>query len=211
MRGLLIASCLIAVPACAVIVDRIAITVGNKVITESEIDLRVRLTAFENGDKPDFSNASRKTAADRLVDQKIVEREMDVGHYPRLTGDARSLLLDEFTRTNYKSDAEALDRALSGYSITVGDLEEDLARQSDLLNFLSLRFRPAVQVSDQDVRQYFDTKIRPKETGQIALNDFRAQIERQITSDRADADMEAWLRDQRRQTKIEYLEKDLAP
>src|ERR1043166_1281731 len=71
-------------PLLGVIVDRIAITVGNKGITESAIVLRIRLTAFENDESPDFSLASRKATADRLVDQRIVEREMDVGHYTRL-------------------------------------------------------------------------------------------------------------------------------
>jgi hypothetical protein len=201
---------LAAAPARAVIVDRIAITVGNKVITDSEIDLRLRLTAFENGDKPDFSLAMRKTAADRLVDQKLVEREMEVGHYPGLTNEARASLLSKYAETVYKSDKAVLERALTTYRLTVGDLEDDLARESELLSFLNLRFRPSVQVSDQDIRQYFNEKVVPNATGQVSLNDFREQIETRLTGDRADAEMEAWLKDQRKRTKIEYLEKGLA-
>ena len=171
MRALLpTLCCLAAFPALAVIVDRIAITVGNKVITDSEIDLRIRLTAFENGEKPNFSLTARKVAADRLIDQKLVEHEMDVGHYPRLKAETTA------------PDTAARDRALAQYGLTPTDLEQDLARQADLLNFLNLRFRPSVQVSDQD-----------------------------IAGKRADAEMETWLRDQRKGVKIVYLEKDLAP
>ena len=202
---------LIALSLGAVIVDRIAITVGSKVITDSEIDLRLRLTAFENGDRPDFSLTARKRAADRLVDQKIVEREMDVGHYPHLNDETPALLLANYIQTYYKSDAAGLDRAIALAGITAADLENDLARQSDLLSFLNLRFRPSVQVSEQDVRQYFDQQIRPKETAQVSLNDFRARIEERITDQRADTEMEAWLKDQRRRAKIEYLEKELQP
>jgi hypothetical protein len=190
--------CLAAFPVFAVIVDRVAITVGNKVITDSEIDLRIRLTAFENGEKPDFSLAARKVAADRLIDQKLVEREMDVGHYPRLKAETTA------------PDTAARDRSLALYGLTAADLEQDLARQADLLSFLNLRFRPSVQVSDQDVRQYFD-KQNPSGPGQVTLNDMRAQIEQRLASQRADAELETWLKDQRKGTKIVYLEKDLAP
>ena len=58
---------LLAMPAAdadrcrpAVIVDRIAVAVGDKIITDSEIDLRIRLSAFQNGEKPDFSLSSRQ-------------------------------------------------------------------------------------------------------------------------------------------------------
>ena len=142
------------------IVDRVAVSVGTRVITSSEIDLRIRLTAFENGEKPVFDAGTRKVAVERLIDQKLVEREMDVGHYPR---------------TKSGESKHAVDPAmLAAYSITEDDVEEDLARQADLLTFLNLRFRAG-------------------------------------SDERADADMENWLKDQRKRTKITYLEKDLAP
>jgi hypothetical protein len=201
----------LAVPACAVVVDRIAITVGGKVITDSEIDVRLRLTAFENGDKPDFSPASRKTAANRLIDQKLVEREMEVGHYPQLSAEARKALLTEYAARVYKSDLASLNRVLETYGLTPADLEDDLARQSSLLSFLNLRFRPAVQVSDQEVRRYMNQHADSAESGGATLNDVRNEIEQRIAAQRADADMENWLKDQRKGTKIVYLEKDLVP
>jgi hypothetical protein len=68
-----------------------------------------------------------------------------------------------------------------------------------------------VQVSDQDVRQYFDQHVSAKEQGQVTLNDVRTQIEQRIAGERADAEMETWLKDRRKNTRIVYLEKDLAP
>ena len=38
----------LAMPMAATIVDRIAVSVGTQVITDSEIEQRIRLTAFEN-------------------------------------------------------------------------------------------------------------------------------------------------------------------
>ncbi len=180
-----------AVPLGAAIVDRVAITVGNKVITESEIDLRIRLTAFENDEKPDLGPASRRQAAQRLIDQKLVEREMDVGRYPRATPEPAKQLTSSAT--------------LKEYGLTPDDLARDLAWQSELLTFLSLRFRPAVQVTDQDVEKYFKEKSLKGE-----INDVRADIEEKLTGERADKELDLWLQDQRKRTRIEYLEKDLA-
>jgi hypothetical protein len=182
---------LAAIPLGAVIVDRVAITVGNKVITESEIDLRIRLTAFENDAKPDFSLAARRQAAERLIDQKLVEREMDVGRYPREAPETATQL--------------TASPSLKAYGLTPEDLARDLAWQKELLTFLSLRFRPAVQVTDQDVEKYFKEKSLKGE-----LNDVRAEIEEKLTGERADKELDLWLQDQRKRTRIEYADKDLA-
>lgn len=204
MRKLLMAALLIAMPAAAILVDRIAITVGNRVITASEVDLRVRLTAFQNGEKPRFSVRERKEAAEHLIDQRLVEREMEVGHFPRLSEEGRKQLMGDYAEQYFKSDPATLERALAEYGLAPSDLEDDLARQSDLLTFLNLRFRPAVQVSEQDLR-------KSAAANQISLDQFRAQLEQKLASERADADLEGWVRDQRKRTRIEYLDKELVP
>jgi hypothetical protein len=200
-------------PAAAVIVDRVAATVGIKVITDSEIDLRIRLTAFQNDEKPDLSLIARRQAVERLIDQKLVEREMDVGHYPRLAAARGEALLNDYIASNYKGDREAFGRALAGYQLTAEDVEDDLVRQTDLLTFLSLRFRPAVQVTEDDIRKYFNEKVLPRlaKAQQDSLNEMHAQIEQQLTTERADHELDLWLQDQRKRTKIEYEEKELAP
>src|SRR3954463_5938517 len=101
-----------AIPAFAAVVDRTAVTVGNKVITESEILRRIRLTAFQQGLQPDFSDASRRLAVQRLIDLKLVEREMDLGHYERATPELAGSLADAFAAEHFRSSPEALRLAL---------------------------------------------------------------------------------------------------
>ncbi len=199
-----------AVPAGAAIVDRLAIALGNKVITASEIDLRIRLTAFQNGEKPDFSLESRRAAAQRLLDQKLVEREMEVGHYPQLDEKTRKDLVAGYEKTNYPSNPAAMAAALRAYDLAPRDLENDLAHQAALLTFLNLRFRPAVQVTDQEVQKYFTEHYRDK-AGAGSLHDMRAGIEQKLTADRAGQELDSWLQAQRHSTAIDYVEKDLAP
>ncbi|MGA8577407.1 MAG: hypothetical protein WB579_01900, partial [Bryobacteraceae bacterium] len=67
---------LAATLASATIIDRIAVSVGNRVITTVDIDRAIRVPAFLNGQQPDFSAASKRAAAERLVEQTLVRREL---------------------------------------------------------------------------------------------------------------------------------------
>src|SRR5437016_6502407 len=69
--------------ACqAEIIDRIAVTVGSSVITESEIVREIRLTSFLNDERADFSAVAKRKTADRLVEQRLIQMENDASLYP---------------------------------------------------------------------------------------------------------------------------------
>lgn len=181
MRALIPFAMLLAAGASGAIVDRVAVVVGDKVITDSEIDLRIRLSAFQNDQKAEFSLAARRQAAQELIDQRLVEHEMDIGHYPRLQEPARRDLLNGYAKTNYKSEAE-MAASLTAYGLTPQELEEDLGRESDLLTFLNLRLRPILPGTD---------------------------LARNATDESTQKELDRWLRDQYARTRIEYVEKDL--
>src|SRR5689334_4252433 len=69
-------------PVRADIIDRIAVSVGNRVITASDLDREIRVTAFLNGAKPDFSAANKRATAERMVEQKLIQRELENSRYP---------------------------------------------------------------------------------------------------------------------------------
>lgn len=211
MRSVLTLALLFPVAAGAVIVDRVAVSVGDKIITDSEIDLRIRLAAFQNDEKPDFSLESRRKAVQQLLGQKLIEQEMDLGHYPRLPESAREALLAEYRKADRLPDQEALAKALSAYGLTPRQLEDELAWQSDLLTFLNLRFRPAVEVTAEDVQKYLDEHVlnNGRKTPDAALEAMRVQVEKKLTNERSGRELDLWLQDQIRRTKIDYLEKDL--
>lgn len=194
-----------ALPLRAGLVDRAAISVGPQVITESEIMQSIRLAAFQNGLLPDFSLAAQREAAQRLIDLKLVEREMSLGHYAQTAPDRARALLATFTADHFRGSAQALAIALANASLTVADLQTQLAEQADLLSFLSLRFRPAVEVSDQDIENYYGQLTGPKP----ALDDLRAKITELLTAQRADRDLDLWLKAQRKSTRINYLIREL--
>src|SRR5256885_11647793 len=113
MAGLLVAGA-----AMAVVVDRIAVTVDNEAITESEVIQDIRITSFLNGAPLDFSPEARRAAAERLVDQALIRREMSIGHYPLPPKSEADQMLANFKKTHFSRYAE-FQAALKKYRITV--------------------------------------------------------------------------------------------
>ncbi len=206
MRMPAIAFCLLFIPAAhAAIVDRAAVKVGNRIITESEIVRRIRLTAFQNGTAADLSPAARREAARRLIDLRLVEREMDLGHYDRTGSIVADALATAFANDHYRGSEQALELALKAAGLAIGDLKDEFTEQADLLSFLTLRFRPAVEVTDSEIEKYY----RDHSGDFASLEEGRAKIAELLTNQHSDADLDAWLRDQREHTRIVYLVKEL--
>lgn len=202
----LILTLLIAPSATAEIIDRIAVSVGSSVITTSDVDREIRVTAFLNGVKPDFSAATKRTTADRMVEQKLVERELENGRYPIPQPADVLPALEDFQKRLYPGYGD-YQRALTAYGITDQDVKTILLWQRTLLEFIDVRFRTSVQLTDQQIQDYFDKVVAPAARAAhpnqpVALEDYRQQIEQTLTGQREDEEMDTWLREARRRTEI---------
>jgi hypothetical protein len=201
-----LAACLPAA-AAAEIVDRIAVSVGSRVITQTDLDREIRLTALLNNEKPDFTPANRRKTADRMVDQTLIRNELDASRYPPPSAaDTEAALQEEKAR--FGSDA-AYRRALAEYGVTEDDLKARLTWQLALVRFIDIRFRPGIQISDDDIRSYFNAHMREAlaqaHPGQTpSLDDHRAEIEKTLTGEASDLQTEQWLKEARRRTHIQY-------
>lgn len=195
----------LAILARAEIIDRIAVTVGDQVITETEIVLELRLTAFLNGDPVDLSPVSRRAAAERLIEQKLVRREMELGRYPQTPAENIGGMVAEFRRQRFGS-AERYQKALGDHGITERDLQAHLLWQRTFLRFLGVRFRSGVQVSEDDVRAYYE---KSGERNRAPLEAMRDEIEQTLTDQRVDRALDRWLQRTRGNTRIEFRDQAL--
>ena len=194
----------------AEIIDRIAVSVGDRVITVSDIEREIRVNSFLNGTRPDLSRASKRATAEKMVEQKLIQRELETSRYPQPDPGEIEPALAEFKATQFKDDAEYAS-ALADYGITDQDVRNELLWQRTLLRFIGIRFRPGVQVSDEDIQKYFQESVEPAaraaHPGQpVTLEDYRNQIEEKLTGDRADQEMDRWLKEARKRTEIVYHE-----
>lgn len=191
----------------AEIIDRLAVSVGNAVITESEIDVEIRMASFLNGEQPDFTPASRRKAADRLVEQKLIRREVQLSRYP---APAKSEIEPMLKRTVAGfPDPAAFRAALEKYGITEQELLAHLAWQMTFLRFIDVRFRPGIQVTDQEIQDYYNKVLLPaaRNPGEkVTLEAARDKIEEILTAQRVDRDLNQWLRGARQRARVEYRE-----
>jgi peptidyl-prolyl cis-trans isomerase SurA len=186
-------------------IDRVAIVVGREPILASAIDQEIRVTAFLNRESPDLSAASKKKAANRLIDQALIRQEVRTGGYAIAPAKETSETLAEIEKGRFQNQTQYRE-ALARAGITDAELRDRLAWQLTVLRFIDARFRPGVQVSDEDARKYYDAH-RAQFKG--SFDDARAQIVDVIAGGLVNQALEDWLASKRKEARIEFLEKAL--
>jgi hypothetical protein len=199
---------LMAYIAGAEIIDRIAVSVGNRVITAADLDREIRVTAFLQGQKLDFSPELKRATAERMVEQKLIQRELETARYPIPSADSIAPAIDEFKKKTFPSDQD-YQRSLAQFGITDADVREAVLWQRTLLTFLGVRFEPGVQVSAQEIQDYFDKVVAPlaREANPqqaVALEDYSEQIREKLSGERANQEMTKWLDEAAKRTEIIY-------
>ena len=192
----------------AEIIDRIAVSVGNQAITSSDIDREIRVTSFLNRSTPDFSPANRRATADRMVEQKLILRELENSRYPVPPESEIQPGLDEFIKKNFATPEE-YKAALAQGGLTQQDLKNELLWQRRLLTFIDVRFRAGVQVTDEEIQNYFTKTVEPAARAahpgeQVTLDEYRERIEKTLTGEKVDKQMSDWLADARTRQPVVY-------
>ncbi len=209
-RRILIA--LLVTTVHAAILDRIAVTVGKHVITEGDIFLDLRIAAFLDQKPVDISvdiggDQKRKTA-DRLVDQYLLLQEASTSRQVLPTAADAHQLLDQ-VKAQYATETE-YRAALARYGVTEEQLSEHLLNGIRALRFTDLRFRPEVQLTDEDLHEYYDSMAaqwRRSNAAQVpTFEASREQIEKLLTDQRVTQALDRWLGTTRSETQILYKE-----
>ena len=159
MRGLpaVWAFALIAAPLPgAVVLDRIAVIVDQHAIKSSDINRDVCLTAFLNNEPVAETTADQKKAADRLIDQQVIRNEIAKGSYSRPPAQDADALLSQIRRVRFGGSEARLSQALAQYGLTEEQVRDHLLWQLTVLRFINERFRAAVLVADEEIRNYYD-------------------------------------------------------
>lgn len=194
-----------AVAAEAVVVDRIAVVAGNRAIKDSDVERDIRVVSFLNKERPDFSAAGRKQAAQRLIDQTLIRRDIELARYAEADPkEVEKLFLQ--VRARYGSE-EQFQAALRQAGITVAELRSALTWQVTVLRFIEQRFRTAATVSDQEARKYFQQHRSEFQNATYAQA--RPRIETVLRGNEVNQAFFAWLEQTRTTTNIRYLEEEL--
>lgn len=194
MRQALLAIAFTLAAVAAGVIDRVAVVVGNQVITESEVLLEVRLTEFLNGQPLDVAAGKRKAAAERLVDQQLIRNEMQIGGYPMPAESEGEEVLRKFQQENYQG-IPAFRAALENYGLTEDEVKRHLLWQAAAMRFTDLRFHMAIAA--------------PAASSAAASIDQSQSADRSQSTDRSvdttvEDQMEVWLKEARSNTRIQF-------
>ena len=203
------------VPCTAgVVLDRIAVVVGTQVITESQLDLGIRLAALADGNPLDFSAATKRKEAERQVEQKLILKELEFSRFPRPSITEVLPRLRAVIQRRFHASEDEYRAALQKYGVSQEDFEKYLLWQITLLRFIDFRFRPGIQVSEAEIEEYFKTLVLPlarqSNPGKpVLLEDYHDRIERVLRGQRETTQLNAWLKEAKARTRIEYREEVL--
>ncbi len=209
LRTFILAPILASVLTGAVVIDRVAAIVGKHAIKSSDIQRDLRLTQFMNREPVNLSSGEMRKAAERLIDQTLIRDEIVRGGYRRPADSEAQNLLNHLVRDRFGGSDDRLRQALSRYGLTEDELQEEILWQLTVLRFIDQRFQPAVQVTDEDVKTYYEQHLAalkrdyPRSNGLEAL---QTQIRASIEGERVNQAFTAWLADARKQVRIEYRE-----
>ncbi|HEY1495059.1 MAG TPA: hypothetical protein VGF49_10975 [Candidatus Solibacter sp.] len=167
-------------------VDRVAVVIGKRVVTESEVIESLRIAELINGEPLDLSAGKRKEEADRLIDQELLRNEMQLLNFAMPAPAEAASVLRQFIGKGFPS-RDAYQAALKAYDTTEDELKQQLAWQLALLRFTEQRFRPLSVVAETP----------PEGSSHSADRTSSA-----AGADSVDQQMEAFLKDARKNTKI---------
>jgi hypothetical protein len=206
--------CLLILPAAllcsAEVIDRIAVTVGRQVISLSDVLREIRLTAFLNGEEPDLSPANKRLTADRLIEQALIRREMELSRYQPPEPTQAEPMLAQIKRERFPTDS-IYRETLAKYDLSEEELKQHLLKQLATLRFVDLRFQAGIQVPESEMQKYYEKRLLPewhnKDRKPVPpFAEVRAEIERILIAEQVDRLMDDWLRATRARMQIDYRE-----
>lgn len=190
-----------------VVLDRMAVIIGKHVIKASDIDWDLRVTALLNRQTLDFSPQAKRQSAERLIDQEIIRQEIVTGNYRRPPDSDAAALEAQLRRDQFGGSDVRMREALRRYGITEDQLRAQLLWQLTVLRFIDERFRPAVIVSDEEVRAYYDQHLAELRRQYPAGTSFEAlepKARSLLEGQRINESFAQWLEAARKRARIEY-------
>jgi hypothetical protein len=134
---------------------------------------------------------------------------MELTRYPEPSSAEIAEALNQ-VRRRFAGEAP-FQQELAGYKLAQRQVEDALRRQITLLRYIDLRFRPEVQVQENEVMQYYETVFLPEirkkgVTPEPSFEDVQDECEEALTTGLVDKRVDAWLAEARGRARIEYDE-----
>ena len=210
IHGIFLAAAIAVAPAWLAaqeVVDRIVARVENDVILLSDVRALSRYQQFLDG-----KSETDDQILDRLIDQWIVRTEADVSHSPQPSEAEIDRGLTR-VRNSFASEQE-YDSRRKQTGLSEQDVRAMVASQLYLSNYLDSRFRPAVQVDQKEIEDFYQNAVVPraKARGQEppTLDSARDAIQEALIQNGINQQADQWLKESRLRLHIEKFLDEVA-
>lgn len=206
VRSLVMAATVVAASSglAAEEIDKLLAAVNGRVITESDLRLATGLNVLV-GFGRSVPAGSRKEQVDHLINREILRQELE--NFP-LQPEDRSRADQRLTELRQAyAEIGGINHVLRGLGLQEAEIEDYLQLQVSLMRFIEIRFRPFINVTDDEIRKYFDEQLLPvlKAAGTPAprLEEVSEQIKTRLIEEKVGREMDEWIRDLRGHSRIE--------
>lgn len=151
MRRLLAIFAILATPAFAVTVDRIAATVDRQVLTVSEITQMIEIRFFARTGETD--DDQRRDVLDALIAQALRFRDVERFGAQDISADVIEARLVEIQR-RFPAEGEFL-AAVAKAELTLDEVRALVKRQLQVEAYIQERFAPLVFISNEEIDTYY--------------------------------------------------------
>jgi hypothetical protein len=190
------------------VVDRVAVTVDSQMIPLSRVRNAARITAFLNREPLDLSPARLREAAERLIDQTLLLREMETAAFAMPDQAEVTAMIEDVRSLRMLEEAEFRNQ-YERYGISEAALRDYFRRQLAILRFIDFRFSPGVLLPEAEVQRYYIDVFAPEWIRRNGappppLEQIRLQVEQALRARRTNEELDRWLRAERARSRIRF-------
>jgi len=157
--------------ARARVVERVAAVVGDSIVLASEVEERVAPLMADVNRIPDADKRAARAAAlrrevlDRLIDDELILQQATELKLS-ISNEQVDSSIEEIKRQNNLTD-DQLREALRGQGMTMTAYRADLKRQLLRFRVLNIAVGSRVNISDDEVRSYYDRHMKDGSNVQV--------------------------------------------
>jgi hypothetical protein len=184
------------------VIDRIVARVETDIILLSDVRQLSRYQTFLDG-KPQ----SDADILNRLIDQWIVRSEASVARFPQPSDDDVNRSIERLKRSF--SSPEEFEARKKQSGITDDEIGRFVRAQLYLSNYLDSRFRPAIQIDEKAIEDFYKSRVVPRaeSRGQTppTLENARDFIQEALVQRAINEQADRWLKESRARVRVEVM------
>jgi len=184
------------------VMDRIVARIETDIILLSDVRQLNRYQVFLDG-----KAQSDADILNRLIDQWIVRSEANVARFPQPSDDDVNRSIERLKRS-FSSPEEFQERQKQS-GISDDEIHRFVRAQLYLSNYLDSRFRPAIQIDEKAIEDFYKNRVVPRAESRKqtppTLENARDFIQEALVQRAINEQADRWLKESRTRVRVEIM------